>query len=471
MQNLKCICKCPLLFPCLTHVWVEDCPQLKTLSLELNSGPCLEFLSLHQCNKLVEIITIEESKMTNADPQKDSFFPSLIAIYLEGMQNLKRICKHPLLFPRLHSVRVKDCPKLETLSFELNSGPCLEYLYLYECNKLVEIIIVEESTTTNTDPQKDSIFPYLTEIILEGMQNLKCISKRPLLFPRLERVWVEDCPQLETLSFELNSGPYLEFLSLRKCNKLVEIIIVEESTMTNADPQKDSFFPSLIEIYLEGMQNLKCICKRPLLFRRLDSIRVRDCPELETLSLELNSGPCLELLSLLRCNKLVEIITVEESKMTNADPQKDSFFPSLTMIDLKSMQNLKFICKRPLLFPRLNEVWAKDCPELEMLSFELNSGRCLELLSLRRCNKLVEIITVEESKMTNADPQKDSFFPSLTMIDLKSMQNLKFICKRPLLFPRLQNVWVKDCPELEMLSFDPTKLASPYLKFTGVLWA
>ena len=287
MQNLKYICKCPLLFPRLETVQVKDCPELETLSLELNSGPCLESLSLRQCNKLVEIITVEESKMTNTDPQKDSFFPSLIRIILTGMQNLKYICKCPLLFPRLETVQVKDCP----------------------------------------DPQRDSFFPSLIAIYLEGMQNLKCICKHPLLFPRLKKVWVEDCRELETLSFELNSGQYLEFLDLRKCNKLVEIITVEESKMTNADPQKEPFFPSLTKIILAGMQNLKCICKRPLLFPRLEKVWVEDCPELETLSLELNSGPCLELLFLCWCDKLVEIITFEESKMTNADPQKESFFP------------------------------------------------------------------------------------------------------------------------------------------------
>ena len=458
MQNLKCICKRPLLFPRLTHVCVKDCPELETLSFELNSGPCLEVLSLYKCKKLVEIITVEESKMTNADPQKDSFFPSFTTIVLKGLQNLKYICKRPLLFPRLTHVWVKDCPELETLSFELNSGPCLEYLYLRKCKKLVEIITVEESKMTNAHPQKDSFFPSLTTIYLDRMQILKCICKRPLLFPRLTDVMVEDCPELETLSFEVNSGPCLKNLSLGKCNKLVEIIAVEESKMTNADSQKDYFFPSLTKIELESMQNLKCICKRPLLFPRLTHVWVKDCPELETLSFELNSGPCLEVLSLYKCKKLVEIITVEESKMTNADPQKDSFFPSFTTIVLKGLQNLKYICKRPLLFPSLNHVGVIDCPELETLSFELNSGPCLEYLYLRKCNKLVEIITVEESKMTNTDPQKDSFFPSLKEIILEGMQNLKCICKRPLLFPRLNHVGVIDCPELEKLPFDPNKV-------------
>ena len=444
-------------FQNLQSLIIYRCRELREITW-IGTLPCLWSLYLCECNKLVEIITVEESTMTNADPEKDSFFPSLLIIELKSMQNLKCISKRPLLFPRLKIVEVKDCLELETLSFELNSSPCLQYLDLEWCNKLVEIITVEESKMTNADPQKDSFFPSLTIIELKSMQNLKCICKRPLLFPRLTDVMVEDCPELETLSLELNSGPCLKNLSLRKCNKLVEIITVEESKMTNADPQNDSFFPFLKEMNLEGMQNLKCICKRPLLFPRLKQVEVKDCPELETLSFELNSGPCLKNLSLRKCNKLVEIITVEESKMTNADPQNDSFFPFLKEMNLEGMQNLKCICKRPLLFPRLKQVEVKDCPELETLSFELNSGPCLKNLSLRKCNKLVEIITVEESKMTNADPQNDSFFPFLKEMNLEGMQNLKCICKRPLLFPRLKQVEVKDCPELETLSFDPDQV-------------
>ena len=454
MQNLKCICKNPLLFPRLKQVWVKDCPELEKLSFELNSGPCLEYLSLHKCKKLVEIITVEESKMTNADPQKDSFFPSLTTIALEGMQNLKCICEQPLLFPGLKKVWVKDCPELEKLSFELSSAPCLEVLSLFHCNKLVEIIAVEESKMTNAGPQKGSFFSSLTTIDLKYMQNLKCLCKQPLLFPMLNKVWVTNCPKLEKLPFELTSAPCLEVLTLFHCNKLVEIIAIEEPKMTNIDPQKDSFFPSLTTIDLEGMQNLKCICKQPLLFPRLKKVWVKDCPELEKLPFELNSAPCLEVLSLFHCNKLVEIIAVEESEMTNAGPLKDSFFSSLTTIDLKYMQNVKCICKQPLLFPRLKKVYVKDCPELEKLPFKLSSAPCLKYLSLLKCKKLVEIITVEESKMTNLDPQKDTFFPSLTTINFEGMQNLNCICKRPLLFPRLKQVWVKDCPELEKLSFE-----------------
>ena len=453
MQNLKSVCKQPLLFPSLKEVIVKNCPEYEKLPFQLTSAPCLEVLQLIQCNKIEEIIGVEELETTNVDPQKDSFFPSLRCIFLENMQNLKSVCKQPLLFPSLKEVIVKNCPKYEKLPFELGSAPCLELLELVQCNKIKEIIGVEELETTNVDPQKDSFFPSLRRIFLENMQNLKSVSRQSLLFPSLKEVIVKNCPEYEKLPFELMSAPCLEVLHLIQCNKIEEIIGVEELETTNVDPQKNSFFPSLRRILFKDMQNLKSVCKQPLLFPSLKEVIVKNCPEYEKLPFQLTSAPCLEVLLLVGCNKMVEIIGVEELETTNVHPQKDSFFPCLIGILLENMQNLKSVCKQPLLFPSLKEVFVSNCPEYEKLPFELGSAPCLEDLQLVQCNKIEEIIGVKELETTNVDPQKDSFFPSLRRIFFKDMQNLKSVCKQPLLFPSLKEVFVNNCPELEKLPF------------------
>ena len=308
------------------------------------------------------------------DPQKDSFFPSLRRIFLENIQNLKSVCKQPLLFPSLKEVIVKNCPEYEKFPFELGSAPCLEVMQLIQCNKIEELIGVEELETTNVDPQKDSFFPSLRCIFLEDMHNLKSVCKPPLFFPSMKEITLNNCPELEKLPFELRSAPCLEVLQLLGCNKMVEIIGVEELETTNVDPQKDSFFPSLRRVFLENMQNLKSVCKQPLLFPSLNEVIVKNCPEYEKLPFELRSAPCLEVLQVIQCNKIDELIGVEELKTTNVDPQKDSFFPSLRCIFLEDMQNLKSVCKQPLLFTSLKEITVNNCPELEKLPFELRSA-------------------------------------------------------------------------------------------------
>ena len=98
---------------------MENCPNL-------NSAPCLESLDLVECTEMVEMITVEESVITNVDPPRDSFFPRFRKIRLTNIHNLKRICKQPLLFPSLKEVYVEKCQNLEKLRFEVSSVPRLE---------------------------------------------------------------------------------------------------------------------------------------------------------------------------------------------------------------------------------------------------------------------------------------------------------------------------------------------------------
>ena len=91
--------------------------------------------------------------------------------------------------------------------------------------------------------------------------------------------------------------------------------------------------------------------------------------------------------------------------MTNVDTQKDSFFPSLRVIRLKNMQNVKSICKKSLRFLALKQVYVENCPNLEKLRFEVNSAPLLEILYLDECTKMEELIAVEEWEKTSAAPQ------------------------------------------------------------------
>ena len=456
MQNLKSICGQPLLFPSLKKIAVVNCPELEKLPFELNSATCLETLFIRECTKMVEILAIEEPEMTNGHRQNDSLFSSLTTVKLENMHNLKRICGQHLLFPGLKEAHVENCPALEMLPFELNSATCLETLVLKECSKMVEVIALQESEVPNVHRQIDSIFSSLTTITLENMQNLKHICGQPLLFPSLKEMSVLNCPKLEKLPFELTSATCLETLVLKECTKIVEILPVEASQMTDVHRQRESIFSSLTTIFLDNMQNLKSICGQPLLFPSLKKIAVVNCPELEKLPFELNSATCLETLFIIECTKMVEILAIEEQEMTNVHRQNDSLFSSLTTVKLENMHNLKRICGQHLLFPGLKEAHVENCPALEMLPFELNSATCLETLVLKECSKMVEIIPLQESEVPNVHRQIDSIFSSLTTISLENMQNLKHICGQPLLFPSLKEMSVLNCPKLEKLPFELT---------------
>ena len=95
---------------------------------------------------------------------------------------------------------------------------------------------------------------------------------------------------------------------------------------------------------------------------------------------------------------MVKILAVEASEMTNMHRQNDSIFFSLTTINLENMHNLKSICGQPLLFPSLKIVQVQKFPELEKLSFELNTVTCLNTLFLKECTKMVEILALKNHR-------------------------------------------------------------------------
>ena len=92
-----------------------------------------------------------------------------MTIILEKMQNLKSICGQPLLFPSLKRVDMIKCPKLERLPFELDRATRLKTLFMKECTKMVEILVVQASEVSNLHAQKHYMFCSLRVIILENM--------------------------------------------------------------------------------------------------------------------------------------------------------------------------------------------------------------------------------------------------------------------------------------------------------------
>ena len=85
------------------------------------------------------------------------------------------------------------------------------------------------------------------------------------------------------------------------------------------------------------MKNLKSIGGQPMLFRSLKNVRVKNCPKLEKLPLELNNVTCLTTLVLKECTKMVEILAVEELEVTNVHCKKVSIYSCVTTIRLENM--------------------------------------------------------------------------------------------------------------------------------------
>ena len=212
---------------------------------------------------------------------------------LEGLKQLEEVgltlgvsCKEDLhalqdfhsLFAMMRYLALKDFGSFSSfdMSDVLGATKALEKLSIRECFSLTQLIFPIDKRTKIEDlllymiplatfSFKDSNTLVTNPIKVVTFENLRClhISYCEAL---LEITWIRELPQLEDLF-------------LLHCSNMVEIIAVEESTVTGMD----SLFPKLSDIRLEEMGNLKSICRQPLLFPSLKFVKVKYCVELKKL--------------------------------------------------------------------------------------------------------------------------------------------------------------------------------------------
>ena len=180
-------------FPCLQHLYVDQCPKLKGLSEQLLH---LKKLIIDECDKLIisenrvdtsslEWLGIKACPLVNIpmmshynflermtiDAGCDSlaifqldFFPKLRLLDLRKCQNLRRISQEHT-HNHLKELTIDDCPRFESFPSEGLSAPWLQI------------------------------------IVIRGAENLKLLPKRiKILLPSLTELQIINCPEVEMLS-------------------------------------------------------------------------------------------------------------------------------------------------------------------------------------------------------------------------------------------------------------------------------
>ena len=331
----------------------------------------------------------------------------------------------------------------------------------------------------------------LQTLLLPGCSMLKQIPTG--FFESMSLLTVLDLSrtQIESLPEEIGSVNNLRYLNL--AGTLLKLLPKELGKLTNLRILNLDYLESLRRIPKEAISSLSSLQSLTMNFgsykwrggwkddggeyvgREVSLKDLDGLGQLEELQLHNVSVECDEDLQGLShrhklCSGIRDLVLKTRGSFSSSRNQLILLVDQLTKLEMLHLEDIsaesiywlysdEFVRKgvKCARFQNLRSLTLLRCRELREITW-IGTLPCLKYLSLYECNKLVEIITVEESKITNADPQKDSFFPSLTLICLADMQNLKCICKHPLLFPRLKEVWVKDCPELEKLPFDPNKV-------------
>lgn len=125
------------------------------------------------------------------------------------------------LFPKLTSLVIETCNKISILFSHscLSSLEHLEKLEVQHC-KNVEAIIPPEDKEASADK---IVFPKLQHLLLRDLPRLKAVSLSSgnCDFPSLQKVEIEDCPNMINFSRGFCVAPKLEDVTIQNNKSLI----------------------------------------------------------------------------------------------------------------------------------------------------------------------------------------------------------------------------------------------------------
>ncbi|KAJ0433454.1 putative leucine-rich repeat domain superfamily [Helianthus annuus] len=319
----------------------------------------------------------------------------------------------------------------------------------------MKVIVKEEVREDTSTLSNNVVFSNLKSIRLEGLPNLAGFflgMNIEFEWPLLERVLIENCPQMMVFTCGRSTAPRLKYIKtgLGKHNLecglnfhrgLLPVAAVTRIPSPSLDCKSSS--PTKIEGRTWSFHNLiQC---------NIDSSHkdTKIFPSNELQQLEQ-----LETIHAQHCNNVEEVFEVT-SEVTNNESQTNVKFPKLREVDLNWLRSLKYIWKsnqwRILEFRNLTTLSIRGCHSLEHV-FNCSMVGCvmqLQKLHIDSCNKM-KVIVKEEEEDCDAKVSEIIEFRSLKSLQLKSLSSLKgfYLGKKDFTLPSLDTLVIRWCPEI-----------------------
>ncbi|XP_030940330.1 putative disease resistance protein RGA3 [Quercus lobata] len=330
-----------------------------------NDEDVLEGLQPHQNLKSLEIEGFEGKK-----------FPSWMLRSCDAKDALS-------LLDNLIKINLSGCTECEEVP-TLGCLPCLKFLVIEGMDK-VTCIGVKFYTMYSDDSHRNELFPALRKLYLKNMnclvewQDAMEVTAARVVFPCLEELTIEDCPQLR-------SAPR-HFLSLNKleirgvCGTIFENVSSKLTKLTSLDVS------SVSELAFLPMQ---------IFCASLRSLKIEKCGELSHIPDALHTLISLETLEVKGCPKLMSFPSIQgvASLLRHlAISCGDEVLPT-GLQSCTSLQDLRISdCPNLILIPNLRElqsltqleIWR--CPNLKSIA-DLEELRSLNKLAICKCQKL-----------------------------------------------------------------------------------
>ncbi|KAF7845532.1 Disease resistance protein RPS2 [Senna tora] len=418
----------------------------------------LKVLKLHSCEKIVEVVAMENQGMETQ--KKVIEFQSLSNLELMGLSNLIKFHRGNcgLEFPHLNSLKITNCPQMvafttgfasaeEASTADEKSFTLLSELELDGCGKLRYVIPSDilprfqnfkKLTVSNCDSLEEvfafhgelspgvTMLSQLNELVLTQLYNLVHVINTKFgnarFFESLKILRVEYCKSLKQL--------YLPFLA--GSLKLTEIKISDCETLKEITMTKDILFPELNSIVLANLPNLSAFSPGTSELPSLESLKVVNCPALKIFvskDLPSTSNNCFFNSELLQKLKILNIENQKGvEKLWHKNLPSESFCELEELILMESNDLLNVIQSSMLMrYEKLKKMTVQGCKELKEV-FELEN-------------------VITENK-------NEEILPHITELILNNLPNLEhFWNKEPQVsaFKNLESLQIIDCDSLERL--------------------
>ncbi|XP_044482373.1 uncharacterized protein LOC123208847 [Mangifera indica] len=381
----------------------------------------LRELSISWCTTLFEIVENERDATSSSE---QVVFNNLNKLSLKNLEFLSFFCSgnYSFNFPSLEEFIIKGCSNMKSFSQGMLSTP-----------KLHKIQYESEEVENERNDLNSTIQQAHREKVDSDIKTLE-LNGRDIM-----AIWQGEFQKnfcvIETLELIMDENTYIPIQILQKFVNLENLILkvssYEELFSFGEDEEDIGVITNLKQLKLWGLFNLKCISKRDSqlnsILQNLHSLDINYCHNLTTLLLPSQSFENLRTLRVYHCNK---------------------------------MQNL-------------------------MTSSTAKSLMCLESLSIRECEMMVEVLATEGDiengeivfkklkylTLSGIESLTHFYygnytlkFPFLEILLVHGCSKMKTFSREGLSMPRLQNVNWKDC------SSDPNSVTQQLQNDCARLW-
>jgi hypothetical protein len=253
----------------LTPLWSNDVGLLQDL-------PCLRFLTITDCSKLVSLVAkdveeqlqlglpskLREIKIKNCKVLKSLPKPMMYVeyIHISGCTSLTYFAISQLP-PTLKRLRIEYCKMLNLVdgddvnSYNSNTS-LLEFLYIADCPSLISLTSTEELPAT------------LKELEILNCKKLESIAKSFHHNSSLEVICIYSCENLKSLPMGIQSLSHLDKIFIYNCQTLVSF------------PDKGFLPTNLRSLWILECEKMQVLSNCILNLTSLQELRIRKCPSI-----------------------------------------------------------------------------------------------------------------------------------------------------------------------------------------------